>query len=184
MSHSDLPRANELTVVLRMGYFKNTCSIAFFLSRLIFRKVANILCVKYVYSYVSWMLNSTTCDTTFLVWFMDCLTISHQLTQCWHIGNYTLMSKFEIWIDIITFLSKKMHFNLPSIKWRPFCFNLSLLYYSTKNRGQWEAPVPLTILRNSIEFSSALVKNILYWLQRNLLHARTVMHVGIATPWW
>ena len=50
------------------------------------------------------------------------------LNQCWNIVNWTPRNKFQ-WnrIKVHSFSLKKMHLNMSSEKWRPFCLGLSVL---------------------------------------------------------
>ena len=53
---------------------------------------------------------------------------SHYLNQCWNIVNWALGNKLQ-WhfIKIYAFPFKKMHLNMLSGKWQPFCLDLNVL---------------------------------------------------------
>ena len=53
---------------------------------------------------------------------------SHYLNQCSNIVNWALGTTFsEILLEIQTLSFKKMHLNVSSAKWRPFCLGLNVL---------------------------------------------------------
>ena len=63
---------------------------------------------------------------------------SHYLNQCWNIVNWTLRNKLQWNLNRNSYISfKKMHFKMPSGKWRPFCLGLNFLGRLDQNNGCW-----------------------------------------------
>ena len=64
----------------------------------------------------------------FRSWLVGWPAPSHYLNRCWNIINWPLAINFsESLSEIQIFSFKKMHLEMASAKWRPFCLGLNVL---------------------------------------------------------
>ena len=84
----------------------------------------------------------------FRLWLVAWLVPIHYMNQCWILLIRTLGTNFSPTLsEIHTFLFKKMHLDMSSVKWWPFCFCLTVLTQISwvnhmGNTGPWTSVTP------------------------------------------
>ena len=90
---------------------------------------------------------------------------SHYLNQCWDIFNWTFENRLQwnLYRSSYMFIHEIV-LNIPSGKWRPFCFDLILIKYQwihgySREIVQWETIAPLKIFHTLSNLTDSIMRN-------------------------